>query len=105
MPYSDFRLKKEKTLHNSDFLVYLVFGFSFSVAPFIAGTIFIVQSQERATKLRADLAVEEHRGVELSRILKEVLPDPKAPKEQKSRPGRKVGLFGTSANYLLYFLL
>ncbi|XP_031260583.1 uncharacterized protein LOC116118751 isoform X2 [Pistacia vera] len=47
------------------------------------------QSQERATKLRADLAVEEHRGVELSRILKEVLPDPKAPTGQKSRPGRK----------------
>ncbi|KAJ0045501.1 hypothetical protein Pint_05710 [Pistacia integerrima] len=67
-------------------------------------TIFNVQSQERATKLRADLAVEEHRGVELSRILKEVLPDPKAPTGQKSRPGRKVGLFGTSAKLFYAFL-
>lgn len=49
-----------------------------------------VQSQERATKLRADLAVEEHRGQELSRILKEILPDPKTNNVQKSRPRRKV---------------
>ncbi|KAG6630826.1 uncharacterized protein LOC122291725 isoform X1 [Carya illinoinensis] len=47
------------------------------------------QSLERARKLQADLAVEEHRGHELSRILKEVLPDPKTPSVQKSRPGRK----------------
>ncbi|XWS08196.1 hypothetical protein CRYUN_Cryun41cG0059100 [Craigia yunnanensis] len=47
------------------------------------------QSQERARQLRADLAVEEHRGMELSRILKEVLPDAKTPSTKKSRPGRK----------------
>ncbi|XP_039071831.1 uncharacterized protein LOC120219049 [Hibiscus syriacus] len=47
------------------------------------------QSQERARQLRADIAVEEHRGMELSRILKEVLPDAKAPSTKKSRPGRK----------------
>ncbi|GMI90422.1 hypothetical protein HRI_002711500 [Hibiscus trionum] len=47
------------------------------------------QSQERARQLRADLAVEEHRGMELSRILKEVLPDAKAPSTKKSRPRRK----------------
>ncbi|KAL9402930.1 hypothetical protein Peur_006779 [Populus x canadensis] len=47
------------------------------------------QSQERARKLRADLAVEEHRGLELSRILKEVLPHPKMSKVQKPRAGRK----------------
>ncbi|KAF3434333.1 hypothetical protein FNV43_RR25436 [Rhamnella rubrinervis] len=50
------------------------------------------QSQERARKLRADLAVEEQRGQELSRILKEVLPDPKTPNVQKSRPGRKTSI-------------
>ncbi|KAJ6901398.1 hypothetical protein NC651_019226 [Populus alba x Populus x berolinensis] len=47
------------------------------------------QSQERARKLRADLAVEEHRGLELSRILKEVLPHPKMSNVQKPRAGRK----------------
>ncbi|XVE68505.1 hypothetical protein DITRI_Ditri09bG0073300 [Diplodiscus trichospermus] len=47
------------------------------------------QSQERARQLRADLAVEEHRGMELSRILKEVLPDAKTPSRKKSRAGRK----------------
>ncbi|GMI83318.1 hypothetical protein HRI_002001100 [Hibiscus trionum] len=47
------------------------------------------QSQERVRQLRADLAVEEHRGMELSRILKEVLPDAKAPSTKKSRPRRK----------------
>ncbi|PQQ11366.1 uncharacterized protein Pyn_01395 [Prunus yedoensis var. nudiflora] len=35
------------------------------------------QSRERSRKLQSDLAVEEHRGQELSRILKELLPDPK----------------------------
>lgn len=50
------------------------------------------ESQERARKLRADLAVEEHRGQELSRILKEILPDARASFEQKSRPGRKASL-------------
>ncbi|XP_059652863.1 uncharacterized protein LOC132299965 [Cornus florida] len=47
------------------------------------------ESQERARKLQADLAVEEHRGLELSRILKEVLPDPKTTNVQKSRLRRK----------------
>lgn len=47
------------------------------------------QSQERVRKLRADLAVEEHRGLELSRILKEVLPHPKMSNVQKPRAGRK----------------
>jgi len=47
------------------------------------------ESQERATKLRADLAVEEHRGQELSRILKEILPESKTNNVQKPRPGRK----------------
>ncbi|RDX97455.1 hypothetical protein CR513_19783, partial [Mucuna pruriens] len=44
------------------------------------------ESQERARNLRADLAVEEHRGRELDRILKEVLPYPQTPIAQKSRP-------------------
>ncbi|KAJ9685115.1 hypothetical protein PVL29_017228 [Vitis rotundifolia] len=48
------------------------------------------QSQERARILRADLAVEEHRGQELSRILKEILPEPKITPAPKSRMGRKV---------------
>ncbi|XP_010251651.1 PREDICTED: uncharacterized protein LOC104593480 isoform X2 [Nelumbo nucifera] len=47
------------------------------------------ESQERARKLREDLAVEEHRGQELSRILKEILPDPKVPNIHKSRPRRR----------------
>ncbi|XP_022742186.1 uncharacterized protein LOC111293626 [Durio zibethinus] len=47
------------------------------------------QSQERARQLRTDLAVEEYRGMELSRILKEVLPDAKTPSTKKSRSGRK----------------
>jgi hypothetical protein len=54
------------------------------------GSLFNLQSQERARKLRADLAVEEHRGLELSRILKEVLPHPKMSNVQKPRAGRKV---------------
>ncbi|KAK7405666.1 hypothetical protein VNO78_07257 [Psophocarpus tetragonolobus] len=47
------------------------------------------ESQERARNLRADLAVEEHRGRELDRILKEVLPFPKTPIVHKSHPARK----------------
>ncbi|XP_050384937.1 uncharacterized protein LOC126801583 isoform X2 [Argentina anserina] len=50
------------------------------------------QSKERARKLQSDLAVEEHRGQELSRILKEVLPDPKISNAPKSRPGRKASI-------------
>lgn len=47
------------------------------------------ESQERARKLRSDLAVEEHRGQELSRILKETLPEPKVSTIQRSYPGRR----------------
>ncbi|KAL4203230.1 hypothetical protein AMTRI_Chr01g102970 [Amborella trichopoda] len=52
------------------------------------------QSQERARILRADLAVEEQRGQELSRILKEILPDPQANNSmtQKSRQKRKTSI-------------
>ncbi|XP_062091556.1 uncharacterized protein LOC133797615 [Humulus lupulus] len=50
------------------------------------------QSQERARQLRGDLAVEEHRGQELSRILKDVLPDPNSSNVPKSRPGRKTSI-------------
>ncbi|XP_026414589.1 suppressor protein SRP40-like isoform X1 [Papaver somniferum] len=47
------------------------------------------QSQERAKKLREDLAVEEHRVKELGRILEEILPEPKSVQPQRSRPRRK----------------
>ncbi|MCL7032042.1 hypothetical protein MKW94_025820 [Papaver nudicaule] len=47
------------------------------------------QSQERAKKLREDLAVEEHCGKELGRILEEILPEPKSVQPQRSRPRRK----------------
>lgn len=52
-----------------------------------------MQSQERARKLRSDLAVEEHRGQELSRILKETLPEPKVSTIQRSYLGRRVSNF------------
>ncbi|KAJ0101053.1 hypothetical protein Patl1_05787 [Pistacia atlantica] len=88
----DIRREYAKKLEQHKMLDSKFKGLNFSIGKENKGkiyTIFNVQSQERATKLRADLAVEEHRGVELSRILKEVLPDPKAPTGQKSRPGRK----------------
>ncbi|KAL0425386.1 UNVERIFIED_CONTAM: hypothetical protein Sradi_1073400 [Sesamum radiatum] len=47
------------------------------------------ESEERARKLRADLAVEEHRGQELDRILKEILLEPKTSDIQRSRRGRR----------------
>ncbi|KAG1338253.1 hypothetical protein COCNU_04G005590 [Cocos nucifera] len=50
------------------------------------------QSQERARKLRADLAVEEQRGQELIRILKEIVPDPKSSETRRSRPRRKASI-------------
>lgn len=50
-----------------------------------------LQSEERARKLRADLAIEEHRGQELERILKELLPYPKVSGKQSSHRGRRVG--------------
>ncbi|KAK1423702.1 hypothetical protein QVD17_19010 [Tagetes erecta] len=46
-------------------------------------------SQERARKLRQDLAIEEHHKQELSRILKETLPEPKTSSSHRSRLGRK----------------
>ncbi|KAI7745480.1 hypothetical protein M8C21_022582 [Ambrosia artemisiifolia] len=46
-------------------------------------------SQERARKLRSDLAIEEHHRQELSRILKETLPEPKTSSSHRSRLGRK----------------
>lgn len=52
-----------------------------------------LQAEEQARRLRADLAVEEHRVRELDRILREVLPYPKTPNIPKSRPSRKVGSF------------
>lgn len=64
-----------------------------------------MQSQERARKLRADLAVEEHRGQELDRILKEVLPYPKTPNVQKPRPARKVTYFNLFCSLMHFFLL
>lgn len=70
--------------------------------------VFNLQSLERARKLQADLAVEEHRGHELSRILKEILPDPKTPNVPKSRPGRKVGsfwCFGQNSDAFLHNLM
>ncbi|KAF9596248.1 hypothetical protein IFM89_008411 [Coptis chinensis] len=50
------------------------------------------QSQDRARKLRADLAVEEHREQEFSRILEEILPEPKKFQTQNSRPRRKTSI-------------
>ncbi|OIT07533.1 PREDICTED: uncharacterized protein LOC109217499 isoform X1 [Nicotiana attenuata] len=47
------------------------------------------ESEERARKLRSDLAVEEHRGQEISRILKEILSGTKPSPPQRSRAGRK----------------
>lgn len=50
-----------------------------------------MQSEERSRKLREDLAVEEHRGQELDRILREILPDPKSSAIRRSRRERRVG--------------
>ncbi|KAI4384323.1 hypothetical protein MLD38_002494 [Melastoma candidum] len=49
------------------------------------------KSQERARKLRADLAVEEYHVQELSRILKEIVPEPRT-SVQKTRPARKASI-------------
>ena len=51
-----------------------------------------MQCEERARKLRAELAVEEHRELELSKILNGILPEPKTPQVQKPRAVRKVRL-------------
>jgi hypothetical protein len=47
------------------------------------------ESQDRARKLRADLTDEEQHGQELSRILREILPSPKASTTHKSRQTRR----------------
>ncbi|KAG6394963.1 hypothetical protein SASPL_145554 [Salvia splendens] len=54
--------------------------------------IKLEESEERARGLRADLAIEEQRGQELDRILKEMLPDRKTSDIQRARRGRKVML-------------
>lgn len=46
-------------------------------------------SQERARKLRADLVVEEHREQEFSKILEEIVPEPRTLQTEESRPRRK----------------
>ncbi|XP_042029028.1 serine-rich adhesin for platelets-like isoform X2 [Salvia splendens] len=51
--------------------------------------IKLEESEERARELRADLAIEEQRGQELDRILKEMLSDRKTSDMQRSRRGRK----------------
>ncbi|KAL5076062.1 hypothetical protein RYX36_015046 [Vicia faba] len=56
---------------------------------YIEQNLSYLQAKERARRLRADLAVEEHRVRELDRILREVLPYPKTPNMPKSRPSRK----------------
>ncbi|KAL8061791.1 hypothetical protein ABFX02_02G107100 [Erythranthe guttata] len=47
------------------------------------------ESEERARKLREDLAIEEQRGQELDRVLTEILPDPKTCAIQRSRRERR----------------
>ncbi|CAN6335447.1 unnamed protein product [Urochloa humidicola] len=52
-------------------------------------TIKLKQSHERARKLRADLAVEEQREQELSRMLKGIVATPNFTETHKKRPKRK----------------
>ncbi|XP_075477252.1 uncharacterized protein LOC142518376 isoform X2 [Primulina tabacum] len=52
-------------------------------------SIKLEESEERARTLRTDLAIEEHRGKELNRILKEMIPDSKTSSVQMSRRGRR----------------
>ncbi|CAD6248821.1 unnamed protein product [Miscanthus lutarioriparius] len=52
-------------------------------------TIKLKQSHERARKLRADLAVEEQREQELSRMLKGIVTAPNFTETYKKRPRRK----------------
>ncbi|TKW07623.1 hypothetical protein SEVIR_7G319200v4 [Setaria viridis] len=52
-------------------------------------TIKLKQSHERARKLRADLAVEEQREQELSRMLKGIVTAPNFTETHKKRPRRK----------------
>ncbi|KAF3789625.1 hypothetical protein EJ110_NYTH17893 [Nymphaea thermarum] len=52
----------------------------------------LAESQERTRNLKADLAIEEQRSQELSRILKEILPEPKAAGRQKPQTKRKTSM-------------
>ncbi|XP_073029156.1 uncharacterized protein [Primulina eburnea] len=52
-------------------------------------SIKLEESEERVRTLRTDLAIEEHRGKELNRILKEMIPDSKTSSVQKFRRGRR----------------
>uniref|UniRef100_A0A0D9XWH1 Uncharacterized protein n=1 Tax=Leersia perrieri TaxID=77586 RepID=A0A0D9XWH1_9ORYZ len=52
-------------------------------------TTKLKQSHERAQKLRADLAVEEQREQELSRVLKDIVTTPNFTEAPKRRPRRK----------------
>ncbi|GJN13908.1 hypothetical protein PR202_gb00664 [Eleusine coracana subsp. coracana] len=52
-------------------------------------TIKLKQSHERARKLRADLAVEEQREQELSRMLKDIVTDPSFSETHRKRTRRK----------------
>ncbi|XP_039798220.1 uncharacterized protein LOC120663465 isoform X2 [Panicum virgatum] len=52
-------------------------------------TIKLKQSHEHARKLRADLAVEEQREQELSRMLKDIVTTPQFTETHKKRPRRK----------------
>ncbi|XP_074312360.1 uncharacterized protein LOC141647889 isoform X2 [Silene latifolia] len=45
--------------------------------------------EERTRKLRAELAVEEHRELELNKILSDMIPEPETPQVQKPRLIRK----------------
>ncbi|KAL2942976.1 Glucocorticoid modulatory element-binding protein 2 [Bienertia sinuspersici] len=47
------------------------------------------ECEERRRKLRAELAVEEHREIELNQILNDIVPEPKTPVVQKPRAVRK----------------
>ncbi|KAH9618192.1 hypothetical protein KSS87_003095 [Heliosperma pusillum] len=49
----------------------------------------LVECEERTRKLRAELAVEEHRELELNKILSDMIPEPETPKAQKPRLIRK----------------
>ncbi|XP_074312359.1 uncharacterized protein LOC141647889 isoform X1 [Silene latifolia] len=47
------------------------------------------ECEERTRKLRAELAVEEHRELELNKILSDMIPEPETPQVQKPRLIRK----------------
>lgn len=52
-----------------------------------------LQCEERARRLRAELAAEEHREMELNKILDDIVPEPKTPLVQRTRAVRKVILY------------